>query len=231
MQTNLEKIYTWVGFEKPNRLKTQTQCGLEPKYVMFRGLCPAVYTPGKKTYRVATCQALSSLETSNATEAFTRPSKPGDEKKLASSDRTFFGHRVPPKRPRGRKRSIAALGRRKNAVCRLRMYPGHGDIYVNGKPVQLYFQRQTYLLHVVLKPILVLAQPRAYTSDISVYGGGLVSQAKAIQLALARAYMQIKPTYGLLLKQAGLLTRDPREKERKKYGLKKARKAPQFSKR
>lgn len=111
------------------------------------------------------------------------------------------------------------------------MYPGHGDIYVNGKPVQMYFQRQTSLLQIVLKPKRILAQPKQYTSDISIYGGGLVSQAKAIQLALARAYSQMKPTYALLLKQAGLLTRDSREKERKKYGLKKARKAPQFSKR
>ena len=124
-----------------------------------------------------------------------------------------------------------SIGRRKNAVCRVRAYHGKGDIYINHQSAYDYFQNQTSVLQIVLKPMLTLSFPRHLTLDICVYGGGLVSQAYAIQLGLSRAYSLQKPVYERLLRQAGLLTRDPREKERKKYGLKKARKAPQFSKR
>ena len=121
-------------------------------------------------------------------------------------------------------------GRRKKSVARVRLYPGTGDITVNGKSIDEYFGLET------LK--LIVNQPFATTDSIgkfdivaNVRGGGLSGQAGAIRHGAARALVTADETYKPLLKKAGLLTRDPRMKERKKYGLKAARRAPQFSKR
>ena len=121
-------------------------------------------------------------------------------------------------------------GRRKKSVARVRLYPGTGVITVNGKSIDEYFGLET------LK--LIVNQPFATTDSIgkfdlvaNVRGGGLSGQAGAIRHGAARALVTADETYEPLLKKAGLLTRDPRMKERKKYGLKAARRAPQFSKR
>ncbi len=123
-----------------------------------------------------------------------------------------------------------ATGRRKSSVARVRMKPGKGIITVNGKEIGEYLQRDTLLL-VALQPLELTGTRDKYDVRIKCDGGGISGQAGAICHGLARALVKANETYKAELKKAGFLTRDPRMKERKKYGLKKARKAPQFSKR
>ena len=123
-----------------------------------------------------------------------------------------------------------ATGRRKSSVARVRMKLGKGLITVNGKEVGDYLQRDTLLL-VALQPLELTDTRTKYDITIRCNGGGIAGQAGAICHGLARALVKANETYKPELKKAGFLSRDPRMKERKKYGLKKARKAPQFSKR
>lgn len=122
-----------------------------------------------------------------------------------------------------------ATGRRKTAVAQIRIYPGAGEIVVNEKPVDEYFSA---LLVGRIRPVLELVG-RANKVRVSakVSGGGKAGQADAVVLGLARALAEEDPSLRVTLKRTGYLSRDAREKERKKYGLKRARKAPQFSKR
>jgi small subunit ribosomal protein S9 len=121
-------------------------------------------------------------------------------------------------------------GRRKTAVARVRIVPGEGKIVVNGRSAEEYFPRRT--LQVLIRQPLELTRTEGRFDVIaSVRGGGITGQAGAIRLGLARALLKADPDLRVHLKKAGFLTRDPRMKERRKYGLKKARKAPQFSKR
>ena len=125
---------------------------------------------------------------------------------------------------------IWATGRRKKAVARVRICEGTGNIIVNKKPLNEYFQSE--LLQNEVKTALLLVEVAdKYDVEISVNGGGLSGQAGACRHGIARALVLSNETFKKTIKSAGLLTRDPRAKERKKYGLKKARKAPQFSKR
>ena len=121
-------------------------------------------------------------------------------------------------------------GRRKKSVARVRLYPGTGSITVNGKPVDEYFGLETLKL-IIAQPFGVSETEGKFDVVANVQGGGLSGQAGAIRHGVARALLSADETYKPLLKKAGLLTRDPRMKERKKYGLKAARRAPQFSKR
>ncbi|MGE5328028.1 MAG: 30S ribosomal protein S9 [Deltaproteobacteria bacterium] len=126
--------------------------------------------------------------------------------------------------------SFYGTGRRKKSVARVRLVPGTGAVKINGKEIDEYFGLET--LKVIVKQPLVLTNTSGkYDVIAKVIGGGYTGQAGAIRHGLARALVksseELKPT----LKKAGFLTRDPRMKERKKYGLKKARRAPQFSKR
>ena len=121
-------------------------------------------------------------------------------------------------------------GRRKSSVARVRLYPGNGTITINGRGIDDYFGLDT------LK--LIVRQPLALTENLenmdvvcTVAGGGVTGQAGAIRHGVARALLEFNPELRPVLKKAGFLTRDPRMKERKKYGLKAARRAPQFSKR
>lgn len=123
-----------------------------------------------------------------------------------------------------------ATGRRKSSVARVRMKPGKGVIKVNDKEIGEYLQRDTLLL-VALQPLELTQTRDKFDIRIKCDGGGIAGQAGAICHGLARALVKANETYKAELKKAGFLTRDPRMKERKKYGLKKARKAPQFSKR
>ncbi len=123
-----------------------------------------------------------------------------------------------------------ATGRRKSSVARVRMKPGKGVIKVNDKEIGEYLQRDTLLL-VALQPLELTQTRDKFDVRIKCDGGGIAGQAGAICHGLARALVKANETYKAELKKAGFLTRDPRMKERKKYGLKKARKAPQFSKR
>ncbi|RJQ07281.1 MAG: 30S ribosomal protein S9 [Bacillota bacterium] len=121
-------------------------------------------------------------------------------------------------------------GRRKTSVARVRLLPGQGQILVNGKPVEEYFPSPMMRATLTL-PLQLTHVADKYDAVVRVMGGGLNSQAGAIRHGIARALLGVDDAFRPVLKKAGLLTRDPRMKERRKYGLKKARKAPQFSKR
>ena len=121
-------------------------------------------------------------------------------------------------------------GRRKDSVARVRVYTGTGKITINDRDIDNYFGLETLKL-IVRSPLVLLGLEGKYDVVVRVSGGGVSGQAGAIRHGLARALLQADETYRPLLKKAGLLTRDPRMKERKKYGLKAARRAPQFSKR
>ena len=124
------------------------------------------------------------------------------------------------------------MGRRKTAVARVRLYPnGGGSITINGKPAQSYFGQRESVMATINSPLRVLDVNEPYDMTIKVLGGGVSGQAGAIRHALARALLRVNPEWKLSLRRAGFLTRDPRMKERKKPGLKRARKAPQYTKR
>ena len=121
-------------------------------------------------------------------------------------------------------------GRRKSSVARVRIMPGTGAITINGRDIDDYFGLGTLKL-IVNQPFETTGTAGSFDLICTVKGGGVSGQAGAIRHGLARALLQADPNYRLVLKKAGFLTRDPRMKERKKYGLKAARRAPQFSKR
>ena len=121
-------------------------------------------------------------------------------------------------------------GRRKSSVARVRLYPGTGAITINGRDVDDYFGLETLKL-IINQPFGVTETMGKFDVVANVTGGGISGQAGAIRHGIARALLLADETYRTALKAAGLLTRDPRMKERKKYGLKAARRAPQFSKR
>ena len=121
-------------------------------------------------------------------------------------------------------------GRRKAAVARVRFRPGQGTITVNRRAIEDYFASATHRM-VVTEPLRVTNLGQGYDIDATITGGGVSGQAGALRLGIARSLVELDPELRATLKKAGLLTRDAREKESKKYGLKKARKAPQYSKR
>ena len=121
-------------------------------------------------------------------------------------------------------------GRRKNAIARVRLTEGSGKITINGKDIEEFFGMET-LKVIVRQPLAVTNTAAKYDVIATVKGGGITGQAGAIRHGIARALNEANVEFRPALKQNGFLTRDPRMKERKKYGLKKARKAPQFSKR
>ncbi|RMH73172.1 MAG: 30S ribosomal protein S9 [Actinomyces sp.] len=121
-------------------------------------------------------------------------------------------------------------GRRKRSVARVRVRPGTGRITVNGRDIDAYFPSRIQIMEAV-EPLVVTDTREAYDVDATIHGGGTSGQAGALRLGLARALVEIDPGHRESLKRGGFLTRDARKKESKKYGLKKARKAPQYSKR
>jgi small subunit ribosomal protein S9 len=121
-------------------------------------------------------------------------------------------------------------GRRKNAIARVRMVPGNGQIMVNGKELLEHFRRETLKMDIE-QPLEITDNLGKFDCNVSVSGGGLSGQAGAVRLGIARALLGYSEDFRSVLRQGGFLTRDPREKERKKYGLAKARKRFQFSKR
>ena len=134
--------------------------------------------------------------------------------KLAKSDKIVF----------------SGTGRRKKAIARVRLLEGNGNIVINGKPLDEYFGTET-LKFIVKQPLTTTNTLAKYDAICKVVGGAFTGQAGAIRHGISRALLKANGEYRLVLKQNGFLTRDPRMKERKKYGLKKSRKAPQFSKR
>ena len=127
-------------------------------------------------------------------------------------------------------RYYEGVGRRKRSVARVRLYPGKGEMVVNGKAVDDYFGRQQDVV-AVNAPFKVTKNEGRFNLSVLVHGGGITGQAEAIRHGIARALLLVDPEAKRSLREAGFLTRDPREKERKKPGLKRARKAPQYTKR
>jgi small subunit ribosomal protein S9 len=127
-------------------------------------------------------------------------------------------------------RYYEAVGRRKTSSARVRLYPGTGTIVVNERPAEEYFKRPTEIL-ALERPLVVTDTRNSYNVSILVAGGGTTGQAGAVSHGIARALCVADENLRPVLKKNGLLTRDARAKERKKYGLKKARKAPQYTKR
>ena len=121
-------------------------------------------------------------------------------------------------------------GRRKKSVARIRLVPGEGKVIVNKREIETYFGLET-LRVIVNQPLVLTATKDKFDVLVNVYGGGLSGQAGAIRHGISRALLKADENLRPELKKAGFLTRDPRMKERKKYGLKKARRSPQFSKR
>jgi small subunit ribosomal protein S9 len=125
---------------------------------------------------------------------------------------------------------IQTTGRRKAAVARVRFRPGTGQVLVNKRPIEEYFPSATHRM-IITEPLRVADKEEAYDIDATMDGGGISGQAGALRHGISRALIGLDAEVRIPLKRAGFLTRDPREKESKKYGLKKARKAPQYSKR
>ena len=123
-----------------------------------------------------------------------------------------------------------ATGRRKEAVCRARLLEGSGRWEINGRPIEDYFPSATHRM-VITEPLRLTETEGRYDIIAKIEGGGVSGQAGALRHALSKALVELDPELRPLLKKQGFLTRDAREKERRKYGLKKARKAPQYSKR
>lgn len=123
-----------------------------------------------------------------------------------------------------------ATGRRKEAVCRVRLLEGSGRWEINGRPLEDYFPSQTHRM-ILSEPLRLTETEGRYDIFAKVEGGGISGQAGALRHAITRSLTELDPELRPILKKAGFLTRDAREKERRKYGLKKARKAPQYSKR
>ena len=126
---------------------------------------------------------------------------------------------------------LYGLGRRKSATARARLYKGKGEITINGKPALDYLSGNKIYLAEITDPLALVEKQNAYDITILVKGGGLAGQVDAIKLAISKAIVVESADLRPVLKKAGLMKRDPREKERKKYGLRSARKKEQFSKR
>ena len=121
-------------------------------------------------------------------------------------------------------------GRRKESVARVRLRPGTGKITVNKRELADYFPSRTHQM-ILTEPLRATSTEETYDIDATIHGGGTTGQAGALRMGIARSLIELDPELRATLKKAGFLTRDAREKESKKYGLKKARKAPQYSKR
>ncbi|WP_327112744.1 30S ribosomal protein S9 [Nocardia sp. NBC_01730] len=127
-------------------------------------------------------------------------------------------------------RPVQTVGRRKEAVVRVRLLPGSGNFVLNGRTIEDYFPNKVHQ-QLVKSPLVTVERTESFDVHARLVGGGPSGQAGALRLAIARALIEVTPDDRPALKRAGFLTRDPRATERKKYGLKKARKAPQYSKR
>jgi small subunit ribosomal protein S9 len=126
--------------------------------------------------------------------------------------------------------TIRATGRRKTAIASVRLTPGTGAVTINGRPLEEYFQRDTSRMR-ILEPFVLTETTGQYDLIAKVSGGGTSAQADAVRLGISRALVTVAETLRPALRKNGMLTRDPREVERKKYGRHKARKRPQYSKR
>jgi small subunit ribosomal protein S9 len=123
-----------------------------------------------------------------------------------------------------------ATGKRKESIARVKLFPGQGKITVNSRDFKDYFKRES-LITIIMEPFKITNTENAYDVIADIVGGGISGQAGALRHGISKALLEVNHEYRTILKREGFLTRDSRIKERKKYGLKKARKRPQFSKR
>jgi small subunit ribosomal protein S9 len=171
------------------------------------------------------------VEADPVAEAASEPStEPTPEPEAAAAEPAAAAARPSRRKEKRPAPLTASVGRRKEAVARLRIRTGSGAITVNRRPIEAYFPTETHRM-IVTEPLRLTTTNEAYDIDATIAGGGISGQAGALRLGIARALVELDPEVRILLKRAGLLRRDDREKESKKYGLKKARKAPQYSKR
>jgi small subunit ribosomal protein S9 len=147
-----------------------------------------------------------------------------DEGEVYDDDAEFVEYAAPLDRP------VQTVGRRKEAVVRVRLVPGTGNFVLNGRSIEDYFPNKVHQ-QLVKSPLVTVERVESFDVHARLHGGGPSGQAGALRLAIARALTVVNADDRPALKRAGFLTRDPRATERKKYGLKKARKAPQYSKR
>ncbi|MGQ9549418.1 MAG: 30S ribosomal protein S9 [Roseiflexus sp.] len=129
------------------------------------------------------------------------------------------------------KRYFQGTGRRKTAVARVRLFPGSGEIVINSKSIREYFGARELYEREILQPLELTGTVGTYNVLVKVRGGGVSGQAQAVRHGITRALLDANPDFRPTLKKDGLITRDPRMKERKKAGLKRARKRPQYTKR
>jgi small subunit ribosomal protein S9 len=137
---------------------------------------------------------------------------------------------VAPRPSRAAGGTAQTVGRRKEAVVRVRVVPGTGEFKLNGRPLEEYFPNKVHQ-QLIREPLVTVEKPESFDIFARLHGGGISGQAGALRLAIARALVEVDADDRPVLKKAGFLKRDARAVERKKYGLKKARKAPQYSKR
>jgi small subunit ribosomal protein S9 len=171
--------------------------------------------------------------TEEVSEAFGDDTAVAEETAEASDEQAYAGEEVPeaaPREPIIIDRPVQTVGRRKEAVVRVRLVPGTGKFQLDGRSLEAYFPNKVHQ-QLIKAPLVTVDRVDAFDVFAHLDGGGPSGQAGALRLAIARALIIVSPDDRPALKKAGFLTRDPRAIERKKYGLKKARKAPQYSKR
>jgi small subunit ribosomal protein S9 len=172
-------------------------------------------------------------EVTEVSEAFGDDTAVAEETAEASDEQAYAGEEVPeaaPREPIIIDRPVQTVGRRKEAVVRVRLVPGTGKFQLDGRSLEAYFPNKVHQ-QLIKAPLVTVDRVDAFDVFAHLDGGGPSGQAGALRLAIARALIIVSPDDRPALKKAGFLTRDPRAIERKKYGLKKARKAPQYSKR
>lgn len=194
-----------------------------------------VTTEATETGAVETPEATEAPETTEAPEVAVATS----ETPVATSETPVATSETPaatsesataPRPSRAAGGNAQTVGRRKEAVVRVRVVPGTGEFKLNGRTLEEYFPNKVHQ-QLIKDPLVLVEKPDAFDIFANLHGGGVSGQAGALRLAIARALIEVDADDRPALKKAGFLTRDARATERKKYGLKKARKAPQYSKR
>ncbi|GAA4400634.1 30S ribosomal protein S9 [Tsukamurella soli] len=167
---------------------------------------------------------------SDAVESFDSDAEVVPSEYTSETPEAVAGETREPRGPVVVERPIQTVGRRKEAVVRVRLMSGNGGFFLNGRSIEAYFPNKVHQ-QLVKSPLVTVERTESFDIHANLHGGGPSGQAGALRLAIARALVEVTPEDRPALKKAGFLTRDPRAVERKKYGLKKARKASQYSKR
>ena len=189
-----------------------------------------VTTPAETDAVEAVETEAPAAEATEVTEATEAPAAEAAEATEADAPEAAEAPATKPARVIPAGKPIQTVGRRKQAIVRVRLMPGSGKFTLNGRSLEEYFPNKVHQ-QLIREPLVTVEKPESFDIFANLKGGGITGQAGALRLAIARALIDVEIDDRPALKKAGFLTRDPRVKERKKYGLKKARKAPQYSKR